>query len=209
MSASDWKDELAPSLFLSGPGGRSWAVFSVDPPGGYSIESDIPIAINGKSPMYRYMLGRVLGQGKVRVGFVMLNPSTADAHQDDPTIRKCLGFARRWEASEIFVANCYAFRATDPKALQHAADPVGPLNERALRSMAKKMDYIVCGWGRHARERGVQTAKLLANAGADLRCLAINHDGSPKHPLYVPYPKDGEDAGPPKYNPYAEVVIGR
>ena len=208
-------DELAPSLFLSGPGGRSWAVFGVDLPGaGYPITSSTDkIEVNGVTPQYRYLLGRDLGQGARRVGFVMLNPSTASHEVDDPTIRKCMGFARRWDASELLVANCYAYRATDPKALRHAADPVGALNEKALVSLARHCDFIVCSWGRHARERGVFTGKLLAEAGADLRCLALNRDGSPKHPLYCAYDSpagyatNGSPTGPLKFDPHAKVLV--
>lgn len=194
----EYADKLAPSLYLSGPGGRSWAVMSID--SGYSVALEGHAALAGSPALYRYLLGRVLGQGSRRVGFVMLNPSTADHTQDDPTIRKCMGFARRWEASELLVANCYAFRATDPKQLIHARDPVGPLNEIALRSLAKRVDFIVCAWGRHAGERGVRTAQLLRDAGADLRCLAVNKDGSPKHPLYCPYPEETRNfTDPPRF----------
>src|SRR5262245_19133112 len=79
--------------------------------------------------LYRYWLTRTWDNSLRRVCWVMLNPSTADAEQDDPTIRRCVGFARSWGAGGIIVVNLFAFRASDPKALLRAADPVGPDND--------------------------------------------------------------------------------
>lgn len=76
---------------------------------------------------YRYRLdrlGALLGRGAVN--FVMLNPSTADAEQDDPTIRRCLGYAFRWGFARLIVTNLYALRSTDPRALWEHPDPIGP-----------------------------------------------------------------------------------
>lgn len=200
-------DELAPSLFVGRA--ESWAVF--DAVAGYNTFSGA--GIDGRAASYRYLLGREIGQGKSgRVGFVLLNPSTADHETNDATIRKCIGFAKLLGASELLVANCYAFRATDPKKLITARDPVGPLNEQALTSLARHCDTLICGWGRHARARGVETGKLLAkHARTQLLCLGLNKDGSPKHPLYVPYPKfpQGVRATLPLFNPYNDVEIGR
>src|ERR1019366_833740 len=84
---------------------------------------------------YRYSLWRRVGESRRRVLFVMLNPSTADAIVDDPTIRRCMGFARTWGFGELEVCNLFAYRSPCPSALLRAADPVGPSNDRALRRL--------------------------------------------------------------------------
>lgn len=197
LSEPERFDQLAGTLYLSSPDRKSWAVFDGS-------------IVAPKPARYRYLLGRVLAETGPRIGWVLLNPSTASHEKNDPTIRKCIGFAKGLGAREILVANCYAFRATQPRDLKHAFDPIGPFNENALVSLATHCDYVIAAWGRHARARGVETGKLLAkHSRSDLRCLGLNKDGSPKHPLYVPYPTN-DDAwfqGPPKFNPY-EVVEG-
>ena len=119
--------------------------------------------------------------------WVMLNPSTADENADDPTIRKCIGFAQRWDFGGIEVVNLYAYRATDPKELKKVADPSGPGNYAAISRVAQGRT-VVCGWGRNA-ERGHcwRVLQTLRDVGADVRALKINADESPMHPLYVPY----------------------
>src|SRR5437588_2477108 len=79
---------------------------------------------------YRYLLTRRLGRSRRVATFIMLNPSTADAINNDPTIRKCVGFARRWGCGLLQVVNLFALRATEPRVLRAAADPVGPENSR-------------------------------------------------------------------------------
>src|SRR5262249_40146014 len=98
---------------------------------------------------YRYLLTRRVGPGRKSATFIMLNPSTADATADDPTIRKCIGFARRWRCGVLRVVNLFAFRATDPDVLKAAADPVGPENRRwILRSIRRtNRQIVVCAWG--------------------------------------------------------------
>lgn len=138
---------------------------------------------------YRYRLTR--GEGRL-LGFVMLNPSTADADTDDPTIRRCVAFARRDGYDGIDVANLYALRATDPAALKTATDPTGGENDHALTLLACSCDVIVCAWGTKALMPshvhwacGILSAER-AGRRAQLVCLGTNKDGSPKHPLYVP-----------------------
>jgi len=117
----------------------------------------------------------------------MLNPSTADGEQDDPTIRKLNRFTRDWGYSSYAVVNCYAFRSTDPEQLDSAADPVGPDNDFYLDIMARR-PLIVVAWGKHARPARVKAVhSVLTRYGNSLYCLDTNLNGSPKHPLYVPY----------------------
>lgn len=137
---------------------------------------------------YRYVLGRQWGGGPL-VTFVMLNPSTADAERDDPTIRRCMGFARSWGAGAMHAVNLYALRSPDPRALWFHEDPVGPDNDRHLAQHAhlarRDSAPLVAAWGAHARPDRV--AAVLAIAGMDrLSCLGVTKDGAPRHPLYLP-----------------------
>lgn len=138
--------------------------------------------------LYRYRLWRSWGPGD-RVLFVMLNPSTADATADDPTIRKCVAFAKMWGFGGMDVANIFALRSTDPKALYSAPDPVGPLNDTALRILARICPRIVCAWGNHGalHGRGRKVAAMLAEEGATPLCFRLTKPGQPEHPLYQPY----------------------
>lgn len=139
---------------------------------------------------YRYLLTRRWGAGRA-LAIVMLNPSTADASVDDPTIRRCMGFARREGFDGIEVANLYAFRATKPGKLALVDDPEGPDNLDHLRRLAiQRRDggVILCAWGasEHAdpgHVRGV--TNQLQHYGAALVCLGKTKAGAPRHPLYV------------------------
>lgn len=139
---------------------------------------------------YRYYLARPSDVERPDRGtalFVMLNPSTADAHVDDPTIRRCRGFARTWGCNGFTVANLFALRSTDPSVLLQHADPVGPQNDLHLRQMAAEYGDVVLAWGanRAARQRAVQVATMMREAGARLWCLGTTKSGAPRHPLYV------------------------
>jgi hypothetical protein len=118
---------------------------------------------------------------------VGLNPSTADDEQDDPTIRRCIAFAKREGMGALCMTNVYAWRSTDPAGLQVPANPVGVDNGRWLAACAKEAGLIVCAWGKHAGKRDVQSvASILATHNGRVMCLGKNLDGSPKHPLYLP-----------------------
>lgn len=136
---------------------------------------------------YRYQLARVWGTGDALV-FVMLNPSTADADVDDPTIRRCMGFAKREGAAGIIVYNLYAFRATSPADMKAAVDPHGPNNDGWLSGLAiwarEAKNPVVCAWGTHADHSTVDRFKQNF-IGAPLVCLGTTKDGHPRHPLYV------------------------
>lgn len=138
---------------------------------------------------YRYVLTRKINSPLrwVRPAlFIMLNPSTADASQDDPTIRRCISFAQREGCTELTVVNLFALRATNPKELLIHPDPVGPLNNERLKEQIEKHtnSLIVAAWGAHkfAQERGTLLKFIWS---PQFLCLGMNKDGSPKHPLYV------------------------
>jgi len=145
-------------------------------------------AIISECGTYRYLLTRP-GDRHADKGsalLLMLNPSTADATEDDPTIRRCRSFARAWGCNGIAVANLYALRATDPAELWKHADPVGPDNDWRLTAIAKEYTDIVCAWGVNARpERVAAVTNILIAAGGRLWCLGTTKDGHPRHPLYL------------------------
>jgi hypothetical protein len=152
------------------------------------ITKIIKAATISRCERYRYRLTRYWGPGYM-LPFVMLNPSTADASNDDPTIRRCMGFARREGAGGIVVANLFAFRATSPADMLAAADPFGPDNEGHLieigaASVATKMP-IVCAWGSHGDGLESRAIDLFQRQGARLMCLGKTASGQPRHPLYV------------------------
>lgn len=139
---------------------------------------------------YRYLLTRQVGPGSRTATFIMLNPSTADATTDDPTIRRCIGFARRWGCGKLAVLNLFAFRATSPADMKRDNDPVGPENrewfDRSLQ--APHAGQVICAWGVHGEHMGQDRAVLgwLEEHGVEPFALGITRDGHPKHPLYLP-----------------------
>lgn len=137
---------------------------------------------------YRYTLSRIWSPGKGAACFIMLNPSTADADQDDPTIRRCLKFAQDWGYGGIHVANLFAFRATDPKDMLAAPDPTGPDNDKWILQCAKASAVVVCAWGYHGyyRGRGGAVRFLLAGENIEPHALRMTNTGEPGHPLYIP-----------------------
>jgi hypothetical protein len=142
---------------------------------------------------YRYLLGRRIGEGQRTALFVMLNPSTADASEDDPTIRRCIGFARREGCGVLEVVNLFAYRATDPATLRATLDPIGPANDHFLGQAVERASLVVVAWGvvprrpvRRAWEvGGAINDNLLAHGRRGPFCLGTTANGAPRHPLYV------------------------
>ncbi len=139
---------------------------------------------------YRYHLTRRWGPKIDTVVWVMLNPSTADADVDDPTIRRCISFSAELGADSLRVVNLYAYRATDPKHLLAVEDPVGPMNNTVIRETllaARAMRSPVIGaWGVNARADRVSEFVTIADeCRVPLHCLGITKSGMPRHPLYV------------------------
>jgi hypothetical protein len=148
---------------------------------------DAGATFDGERNEYRYRLWRLWDETKPHVAFVMLNPSTADARELDPTLRRCLGSAQRWGCGGFEVGNVYAYRSTDPKGLRKVLDPVGPLNDAALVQIAQACTFgVVAGWGVHAeRTRADHVLALLAEHARVLH-LGLTASGAPRHPLYLP-----------------------
>lgn len=135
---------------------------------------------------WRYVLWRVWDESLPKVAFIGLNPSTADETQDDPTIRRCIGFARSWGYGGIHMLNLFAFRATDPRDLKAATQPIGPENNNRLILYCEASQLVVAAWGAHGayRNRGTDARSMLWKL--DLHHLGLTKDGHPKHPLYLP-----------------------
>jgi hypothetical protein len=143
-------------------------------------------AILSEDGVYRYSLTRTFTTHKHPVVFCMLNPSTADADIDDPTIRRCMRFARDWGYGGLVVVNLFALRATDPVALHAHDDPVGPLNMDHIGRAADSRDVIVA-WGANpaTQYRDATVTQLLRRKATTVRCLGVTKEGHPRHPLYV------------------------
>lgn len=134
---------------------------------------------------YRYHLRREWDLDLPRVAFIMLNPSTADANDDDPTIRRCIGFAKAWGYGGLDVVNLYGYRATNPKELKNVPSPIGPHNDDTLLAIVPYVDRVICAWGAHGGKRGDSVLRKLRQEGLVPMCLAKTKRGDPMHPLYL------------------------
>jgi hypothetical protein len=157
------------------------------------------VAIFSECRMWRYYLRRTLVQYDLfdecdheSMAVVMCNPSTADEHRNDPTVRRMIGFANREKCRRLDVLNVYAYRATNPKALRIAADPVGPRNDEAIRSAVAEAGILVAAWGSipYAMPGGAKriaelVTLLRAAAPVPIQCLGVSAEGHPRHPLYL------------------------
>lgn len=149
------------------------------------VKKDAEISACGQ---YRYRLSRAWDTAMPQCLFVMLNPSTADADNDDPTIRRCIGFARAFGCGSLSVVNLFAFRATSPTDMKAAEDPVGPKNDTTiLEEVIYANGPIICAWGAHGGFRGRDRCVLdiIKQASKTPTALKITKDGFPGHPLYL------------------------
>lgn len=133
---------------------------------------------------YRYSLWREFD--RLENGYVMfigLNPSTADEVNDDPTIRRCIAYAKSWGFGALCMTNLFAFRATKPADMVAAADPVGPDNDGHLVHLARNASIVVAAWGTNGTHRGRDAA--VRSLVPTLHCLKKTRAGHPGHPLYL------------------------
>ena len=131
---------------------------------------------------YRFALWRTWDAALPRVMFIGLNPSTADEKRDDPTLVRCMNFARDWGYGGVCMANLFALRATDPAELKVASTPVGEGNDRWLRRLYREAGLVVAAWGNDGAYLD-RAAEVTAYLGP-LKCLKRNRSGQPAHPLY-------------------------
>lgn len=151
---------------------------------------------------YRWELRRRWAEGGKRVCWIMCNPSTALGRLpngkilDDHTIRKCVGFSKRWGANALIVVNLFAFRASDPRTvetiirLDGVAKAIGPGNGHKIVQAVRRSQITVAAWGGLLKPWSTERGQLLQALG--LQCLGVNHDGSPRHPLLTPYAQELE-----------------
>lgn len=132
---------------------------------------------------YRYLLTRRWEGGKGKLNIIGLNPSTADASHNDPTIRRCIDFAQRWGFAELAVTNLYAFRATKPRDLFQATDPEGPHNAAFLLETGQAAQKVLFAWGNHGHKH--PRLDWLIERFPEAVCLGQTKIGAPRHPLYV------------------------
>lgn len=133
---------------------------------------------------YRYALWRIWDTSKPLVLFICLNPSTADETNDDPTLRRCITFAKSWGYGGVCIANLFAIRATQPAEIKKCEDPIGIENDRWLVKLADEADLIIGAWGNDGtfQNRSQDVKRLLPT----LHYLKMNASGEPAHPLYLP-----------------------
>lgn len=141
-------------------------------------------AILSRNRLYRYVLWREWNLGKGTCVFIGLNPSTADEAVDDPTLRRCVNFAKDWGYGKYVMVNLFAYRATDPRDLKIIPKPIGYKNNHYIKEQCHDADLVVAAWGNygHLLKRDKQVLKLLKNVS--LKCFKITAQGQPAHPLY-------------------------
>jgi hypothetical protein len=155
---------------------------AIKPPGGGAT-----ISTDGH---YRYDLTRRWGEGDTGLTWVMLNPSTADAETDDPTIRRCMGFSKAWGFGGTTVLNLYGYRTSDPKKLLRVDSPGGLENHDIIRRRIGESKLVVAAWGAFADKVAAVWGRtsietLCHRFDVPLRCLGRTQSGAPRHPLYV------------------------
>lgn len=141
------------------------------------------IAVFNMSKTHRYLLTRTWDTKLPLLGFCMLNPSTADAFQLDPTVRRCVGYAQDWGYGGLVVTNIFALRSTDPKALYTAEEPIGVDNDYFIQVGYDMCDMTIAGWGTHGKlnGRGTEVKEKLG----EIKTLKVTKAGFPSHPLYL------------------------
>ena len=138
---------------------------------------------------WRYSLWRIWDTDKLPIAFIGLNPSTADEIEDDPTVRRCIRFAKRWGYGSMYMLNLFGLRSTDPKLLYEHNDPVGDKNHETILDVCLAMDKIVLCWGNHGAllDQGDVLLCKLKQVGFEdkLRSFGVTKSKQPKHPLYL------------------------
>ena len=141
-------------------------------------------AIFSECRKYRYALWRVWDDSKPCIMFIGLNPSTADETEDDPTIRRCINYAKDWGYGGLCMGNLFAFRATDPNEMMSSEEPVGSENDDWLVKLSKNAGTVIAVWGNSGSY--LDRSKLVVDIVPNLMCLKVNKTGEPAHPLYQP-----------------------
>jgi len=153
------------------------------------IDASLDGALFSEDRVYRYLLRREIWVQRTTCLFIMLNPSTADEVKNDPTVTRCINFARYWGFGRLEVCNIFAYRATDPKELydlEYPSQVIGPDNDMHLRHAIERADRVVCAWGNHGTlfGRGIFIREAIRLQGKFPLAFSITKKGQPIHPLY-------------------------
>lgn len=136
---------------------------------------------------HRYTLWREFWHdgenGDKFVQFIGLNPSTADDEVLDPTVRRCVNYAKSWGYGALCMTNIFAYRATLPDDMKRIADPVGEDNDYWLKDISKNAGIVIAAWGTHGGH--LRRSDVVKNMIPNLYCLKTTQDGHPSHPLYL------------------------
>lgn len=140
-------------------------------------------AILSECKNYRYILWRTWNRSLEKVFFIGLNPSTADAIQDDPTLRRCIGFARSWGFGGLWLGNLFSWRSKSPNDLKHVVDPIGPVTDDWLGQTHGMAKISIAMWGNYGclGQRG----DIIHRRFLDLYCFGLTQLGQPRHALYL------------------------
>lgn len=140
-----------------------------------------------ENKIYRYQLWRIWDESKPLVAFIGLNPSTADANEEDPTLKRCIRFAESWGYGGVYMINLFALKSPKPDALYEGTlDIIGEENNQHIQNVLGKVEKVICAWGNHGilRNRHKEVLKMIAKAKPHY--LKLNMSGQPAHPLYLP-----------------------
>jgi hypothetical protein len=146
----------------------------------YKIKTDAILSADRK---YRYVLSRIWDESKPTVMIIGLNPSTADEEKNDPTIIRCINFAKNWGYGGVYMLNLFGFRATQPKNMFNAENPIGDENDKYIVKYSKICDKVICAWGNDGsyKNRNKEVLYKIENS----YYLKLNKTGEPAHPLYL------------------------
>ena len=139
--------------------------------------------------LYRYRLWRVWDPSRPILLFILINPSKANEITNDPTAERCQRRAIHLGFGGMCIVNLFGLVSTDPSVLKGHPDPVGPDNDDAILQGTREAGMVICGWGTPGklRRRGEEVLALLRSNSIQPLCLILNADGTPGHPLYIPY----------------------
>ena len=140
-------------------------------------------AILSKDRKYRYVLSRIWDETKPTVMIIGLNPSTADETENDPTIIRCIDFAKFWGYGGVYMLNLFGFRATKPKDMFNADEPIGQDNDKYIEEYSKICDKVICAWGNDGNHKN--RSKEILSKIENTYYLKLNQTGEPAHPLYL------------------------
>ena len=132
---------------------------------------------------YRYALWRIWDFSKPSAMFIGLNPSTADETKDDPTIRRCINFAKSWDYGGIYVTNLFAYRSNSPNKMKIQSNPIGDENDKWIKKLSQKSGVIIAAWGNDGSH--LNRSRIIECKIPNLKCIKKNKSGQPSHPLYL------------------------